>query len=68
MTTEHFTQVLGDLLLAEMFCPAQRFQLLVLVIEIAAQGMMRIVGLTDEIGDGELNMVDPKPLRLVSRS
>jgi hypothetical protein len=30
--------------------------------------MMRIVGLTDEIGDGELNLVDPKPLRLVSPS
>jgi hypothetical protein len=51
-----------------MFCPAQRFRFLVLVIEIAAQGVMRIVGFTDEIADGKLNLVDPKPLRLFSRS
>jgi hypothetical protein len=51
---------LGDSLLAEMFCPAQRFRFLVLVIEIAAQGVMRIVGFTDEIADGELNLVDPR--------
>jgi hypothetical protein len=59
---------LGDSLLAEIFCPAQRFRFLVLVIEITAQGVMRIVGFTDEIADGELNLVDPKPLRLFSRS
>jgi hypothetical protein len=41
---------------------------LVLVIEIAAQRMMRVVGLPDEIGDGELDLVDPKPLRRVCRS
>src|SRR3977135_2325226 len=46
----------------------QRFRFLVLVIEIAAQRMMRVVGLPDEIGDGELDLVDPKPLRLVFRS
>ena len=52
----------------ERLCPAQRFRLLVLVIEIAAQRMMRVVGLPDEIGDGKLDLVDPKPLRRVSGS
>ena len=62
------SQELGNSLFAKSLCPAERFRLLVFVIEIAAQRMMRIVGLIDEIGDGELDLVDPKPLRLVSRS
>ena len=50
-----------------MLCPAQRFRFLILVIESAANRMMRVVGLRDEIGDGELDLMDPKPLRRVSR-
>jgi len=30
--------------------------------------MMRIVGFADKIGDGELDLMNPKPLRLVFRS
>jgi hypothetical protein len=61
-------QELGNSLLTERLRPAQRFRFLVLVIEIATQQMMRVVGLSDEIGDGELNLMDPKPLCFVSRS
>ncbi len=61
-------QELGNSVFTERLCPAQRLRLLVLVIKIAAQRMMRVVGLPDEIGDGELDLVDPKPLCLVSRS
>jgi len=61
------SQELGNSLFTERLCPAQRFRFLVLVIEIGAQRMMRVVSLPDEIGNGELDLVDPKPLRRVSR-
>ena len=62
------SQELGNSVFPERLCPAPRLGLLVLVIEIAAQRMMRVVGLPDEIGDGELDLVDPKPPRRVCRS
>ena len=48
-------QELGNSFLAKMVCATQCFRFLLLVVEIGAQGMMRIVSLSDEIGDGELD-------------
>ena len=44
-----------------------RRRLLLLVIEPARDRMVRVVDLDDEIGDGELELMRPKPSRLVAR-
>ena len=52
-------------LLTEMSGSTQRFRFLFLIVKIGAQRMMRIVDFPDEVGDGELDLVDPEPLCLV---
>src|SRR5208283_1835365 len=61
-------EVLWDSLLPIMLCATQCFRFLLLVIEIGAQRMVRIVSFHDKVGDGELDLMDPKPFCRISWS
>ena len=48
--------------LAKRFRAPKRLNLLLLVIEMSSERMVRVVSFRDQIGDCELNLMNPKPL------
>ena len=60
-------EVFGHALAEKIFGIAPRFRLLVLVIEPAADRMMRVVDLLDEIRDRQLQLMQPEPAGFVAR-
>lgn len=60
-------QELGNASLSEALGSPQRGDLPLLVVEVSAERMMRLMGLRDEIGDGELDLMRPETQALVRR-
>src|SRR5262245_37572838 len=61
-------KIFGNAIVAEMRGAAPGLGFLVFVIELAADWMVGIVGLAHKVGNRELNLMHPEPLRLIVRS